>query len=506
MRGRGNGRGRRGRSGGVGRGLVAALVASVYVELFPVVWWILPLAGLAWLVVRVLRRPVRVVVWHPVSTVVVAGLVAWYLRTGWAGLAWPAAVLAGLGAGWRYRWPSSFERQVTTRARSWWRWRWVYRRRWREVMLGCGLVVTTPYGSRVPVVAAIRSRRDQDRLTLLLPPGQVPDHVIEAGTALAHALRAHRVSGRDLGAGRVAVTVFRTDPIAHPIVPTMLPGGADPDGRGLLRDDITAEEVTWRLSNLVAGRTEDGDPWVISIRPGSHLLVHGTTGAGKSGLLWVILWSLADLIVSGWVEVYGFDPKVVELRPVAASGLGVVCTDVAEMPGRLTAQVRDMDARFTQMDGREHIPSPDSPVRLVIVDELAVLTALANSTKVKNEVEAALGALQSKGRAAGFEVILSSVDATKETVRWRPLCDTRICYRTSEAIADMVFGEGAHDRGIRSEDIPATLPGVAYARGRDGQISRVRTLHITDRHIDALTTAVRAVRLEQAATPSGSCQ
>jgi S-DNA-T family DNA segregation ATPase FtsK/SpoIIIE len=466
------------------------LLTSVYVELFPVVWWILPLAFLVWLFVRVARRPVRVVVWHPVATVVVAGLVAWYVHTGWAGLVVPLGVAVVAAAGWRWRWPDSFERQVATRVRSWWRWRWVYRRCWREVMLGCGLVVTTADGYRLPLVAAIRSRRDQDRLTLVLPPGQVPDDVIGASNALAHGLRAHRVSGRDLGAGRVAMTVFRTDPIAAPIVPALLPGRA---GYGLLRDDITAEEVLRRLSRVVAGRTEDGDPWVISVRPGSHMLVHGTTGAGKSGLIWAIVWALTDLIVSGWVEIYGFDPKVIELRQLAAAGLGTVCTDIAEMPGRLTDQVKQMDARFTEMDGRDHVPSPESPVRLVIVDELAVLTALGDA-KQKKEVENALGALQSKGRAAGYEVILSSVDATKETVRWRPLCDTRIVYRTSEAIADMVFGEGAHDRGIRTEDIPARMPGVAYARTQSGGITRVRTLHITDAHIAALRDAVRTAR------------
>jgi S-DNA-T family DNA segregation ATPase FtsK/SpoIIIE len=343
-------------------------------------------------------------------------------------------------------------------------------------------------------VTAIQSRPDRDRLTLLLPAGQVPDQVIEASSVLAHSLRAVRVSARDLGAGQVQVTVWRSDPIAASIAPTALPHGV------LLRDDITAEEVTRRLSRLVVGRTEDGEPWRVSVKPGAHMMVIGTTGAGKSSLLWAIMWQLADLIVSGWVEVHAFDPKVIELAGMATSGLATVYTDMTTMPALLSREADALKARFAEQSGRGHVPSPACPVRLVIVDELAVLTALTTDAKAVKEVGMALGTLQSMGRAGGYQVIVTSVEATKEVVRWRGLCDSRICYRTSEPASDLVFGEGAHDRGVHTELIPRTMPGVAYADTGNG-LTRVRTLHITDDHIAALSDAVRAARSE---VPGGS--
>jgi DNA segregation ATPase FtsK/SpoIIIE, S-DNA-T family len=413
---------------------------------------------------------------------------------GWVGFVVPGLLLAAVALGWRYWWPDSFEGQIVTRVRSWWRWRRVYQARWRQVMIGCGLVVTTPAGRQVPRVTTIQSRPDRDRLTLLLPAGQVPDDVIEASSALAHGLRAFRVSARDLGYGQVQVTVWRGDPIAAPIVPVALPHAV------LLRDDITAEEVIRRLSRLVVGRTEDGEPWRVSVKPGAHMLAIGTTGAGKSSLLWAIIWQLADLIVSGWVQVHAFDPKVIELRDMATSGLATVHTDMTTMPAQLTQEANELKARFSAQLGRDHVPSPACPVRLVIVDELAVLTALTTDTKAVKEVGTALGTLQSMGRAGGYQVIVTSVEATKEVVRWRGLCDSRICYRTSEPASDLAFGEGAHDRGVRTELIPRSMPGVAYADTGAGVI-RVRTLHITDDHIAALSDAVRAAL---SAAPGGS--
>jgi S-DNA-T family DNA segregation ATPase FtsK/SpoIIIE len=235
---------------------------------------------------------------------------------------------------------------------------------------------------------------------------------------------------------------------------------------------------------------EAGGPWTLALLPGRHLLVSGSTGAGKSGLLWAIVWDLADLIRAGWVTVTAFDPKYVELRDLATTGLGVVHTDVPIMPDELERLVDELDARCARMTTRTHVPSLAEPVRLVVIDELATLTALAD-TKSRRRVEDALGHLLSRGRAAGFEVMLTSVEATKEVVRWRGLCSTRVCYRTDDdGAADLVLGDGARDRGAATELIPEDTPGVAYTRteGRS-DIIRVRTLQITDRHIAELAHA-----------------
>lgn len=252
--------------------------------------------------------------------------------------------------------------------------------------------------------------------------------------------------------------------------------------------EITSELVRQRLANVRVGIREDASPWALDLRPGRHLLANGTTGAGKSSLLWSIIWDLSDLIRAGWIILDALDPKVVELRPLRSTGLATVCTRIQEMPSRLEALVSGMDDRCDRMTGRDHVISLAEPARIVIVDELATLTALAPDAATRKRVDSSLGALLSRGRAAGYLVILTSVEATKEVVRWRLLCDNRICYRTSEDAGDLVFGEGSHDAGIRPRDIPREMPGVAYADGPDG-IGRVRTFHITDDHIAVLASS-----------------
>jgi len=432
---------------------------------------------------RMLVRGVWSVIRHPVRSAVLFGLLVLWRRAGLvAVLALAGAVGVGLVVWWR-RWPATFERHVRQRVRSWWRWRRVYRKGWREVMAGCGLVETTDTGDTLPRIATLRSYPSRDELTLILPAGQVPDDVITSAEALAHGLRAWNVTARSLGRGRVAVVVHWSDPLGATAPPPDHSDGSEPP----LGGRMTGDGVLRRLAAVLVGVTESGDRWTLALTPGRHLLVSGSTGSGKSGLLWAIVWDLADLIREGWVTVTAFDPKFIELRALAVAGLGTVHTDVPSMPDQLEALVAELDQRCARMTTRQHQPSRAEPVRLVVIDELATLTALAE-TKNRRRVEDALGHLLSRGRAAGFEVILTSVEATKEVVRWRGLCSTRVCYRTDDdGAADLVLGDGARDRGAATELIPETTPGVAYTRTEGRRdIARVRTFHVTDDHLAAL--------------------
>jgi S-DNA-T family DNA segregation ATPase FtsK/SpoIIIE len=425
---------------------------------------------------------------HPVLVAVVTALITveWIggTRAVLSALIGLVALVAVVAAGWWWLWPESWRTKVVTRAWGWWRWQIRYRRRWRRVMQGCGLVQVHDEAEFMPQVGSVRSDRVRDELAVRLAPGQVPDDFAEVGEALGHALRAWGCSVRTAGPGWVTVQVMWVDPLTETVAPA---DGLNSDGGPDSDNEVTGGTVLDRLSSVLVGVVESGAPWVLSLLPGRHLLVAGSTGAGKSGLLWAILWHLRDLIRSGWVDVVGFDPKWVELRAMSAAGLGRVVTDVRTMPEQLERLVADMDARCAEMTGRKHVPTLAEPVRIVIVDELATLTALANSAD-KKRVEAALGHLLSRGRAAGYVVILTTVEPTKEVVRWRGLCPVRVCYRTDDEQADLVLGDGAHDRGALTEQISEDTPGVAFARieGRR-DIARVRSFLITDDDIASLS-------------------
>jgi S-DNA-T family DNA segregation ATPase FtsK/SpoIIIE len=443
-------------------------------ENFAAWWW------------RLAVRLVRLVVRYPVPA---AGLVTEGVVYRWAG--WPAvaaltAVVALVMSLWAWRWPGSFTRRVVVPVRSWWRFRRLYSRRWRALMAGCGLLEVHDGYEVMPQIARLRSYRARDELLLTLAPGQIPTDVTASAEALAHGFGAWRATTQPDMPGRIVLLVLWADPLAHPIHPADPPDGG-PDGEpGSTRELITPASVLAKLAAVRVGVTEAGTAWTLALLPGRHLLVSGSTGSGKSGMVWAVLWFLRHLISAGWITVTAFDPKYVELRTIASSGLGTVVTDVPAMPSALEDLVTELNTRCETMTGRTHVPSPTSPVRIVIVDELATLTALADN-KSKARVEQALGHLLSRGRAAGFLVILTSVEATKDVVRWRGLCANRVCYRTDDDQADLVLGDGAHDNGAHTELIPEDTPGIAYARteGRAG-ITRARTVHITDDHLDAL--------------------
>jgi S-DNA-T family DNA segregation ATPase FtsK/SpoIIIE len=78
-------------------------------------------------------------------------------------------------------------------------------------------------------------------------------------------------------------------------------------------------------------------------------------------------------------------------------------------------------------------------------------------------------------------------DPRKETLAMRDLFPVRILFRVTEAEHVMlVFGRGAYDRGARADEIPDSLPGVAYVQ-IDGvrEEVRVRFAHIDDDYIGA---------------------
>ncbi len=137
---------------------------------------------------------------------------------------------------------------------------------------------------------------------------------------------------------------------------------------------------------------------------------------------------------------------------------------------------------------RLHTPTVAEPLVLVVVDEIASLTAYVVDRDAKRRIAAALSLLLSQGRAVGVTVIGAVQDPRKEILTVRDLFPTRIALRLSEPEhVGLVLGQGARDRGARCDQIPETLPGVGYV-GIDGRAEpvRVRFGWVTDADIDRL--------------------
>ena len=128
---------------------------------------------------------------------------------------------------------------------------------------------------------------------------------------------------------------------------------------------------------MAIARQEDGQPWRLQVR-GTHLLIAGATGAGKGSVLWSIVRGLARDIRDGRVAVWAIDSKGgMELGAGRALFARFCGGDFAEMADLLDDAVEIMKARARRLAGvtRLHEPTVAEPLILVVVDEVATLTA-----------------------------------------------------------------------------------------------------------------------------------
>jgi len=259
------------------------------------------------------------------------------------------------------------------------------------------------------------------------------------------------------------------------------------------------------LTALPVGRREDGLPWLVRLH-GTHLLIAGATGAGKASLLWGLIRAMFPLMRSGLVRMLAADPKLMELAFGRAifERYGAYAADPEAIADMLERAVADMQERAARFAGkrRDHIPTAADPFVLVMVDEVAFLTAYQPDRKLGGRIMAALATLTTQGRAVGYCVVAALQDPRKEVLAIRNLFPDRIAMRLDEpGQTDMLLGDGAHDRGATCELIstdPATGAGVAFIRlETDPDPVRVRAGWVSDADIWAMTAQVETRVLDE---------
>jgi len=228
------------------------------------------------------------------------------------------------------------------------------------------------------------------------------------------------------------------------------------------------------------------------------VLCVGATGAGKGSVLSAIIAGLVPFVLGGLVNIWAVDPKGgMELAPCrrfftrfARGNSKAAGGYEASLAALLEDAVEVMRERQDRLFGvtRLHTPSTDEPLIVVMVDELAALTAWVNDRAVKKRIESALGLLLSQGRAVGVVVVGAIQDPRKDVLPQRDLFPIRIGLRLNEAEhIDLTLGRAARLRGAACDMIPDTLPGVGYVQV-DGitEPVRVRFAHHTDADLATL--------------------
>lgn len=356
--------------------------------------------------------------------------------------------------------------------------RWLITRAWlghsRRRILAC-LAETRADTIEGALPRCVRSRVTKvgERFTLRCRVGQSAEQITNRVEELRAAAKCRdvRVLRHPDKSHQVTVDVLRRDTLAQPVPPGPVP-------------------VTCDLTALPVGLTEYGEPWRLRL-PGSHLLITGVTGSGKSGLVHSMLRQLASAIRAGLVQVWAIDPKGgMELGPASALFARFADDDYESMVTVLEDAAALMRERSARLKGvtRQLVPTVDDPLIVVVVDEVANLTAYMPERDLKRRAESALAMLTTQGRAPGLSVVGLLQDPRKEVLNIRNLFPVKIAFRLDEQWqVDTVLGDGARDAGAFADLIPATTPGVGYVR-IDGQagVQRVRAAWVCDADIDAL--------------------
>lgn len=385
---------------------------------------------------------------------------------------------------WRRVHGSSFTALVAWRVRGLWRAATVYRYLWQPAMVTTTLAVRVEGTEYLPRLVSVRSTGCVDVVRVRMLPGQTLSDWAAIAPRLAQTFGVVdcRVRSVPKRAHDLALWFLSTDPLTAPVAPFDSPDHCD----GL---DLTA---------LPVAMGEDGLVHRVRLL-GAHLLVVGATGSGKGSVIWSLICALAPGIRDGLVQVWAVDPKGgMELAPGRAMFTRFVYGDPddntlyeLDFAHVLEDAVFVMRRRQATLRGRTrlHTPTVAEPLVVVVIDELASLTAYVVDRDAKRRITAALSLLLSQGRAVGVSVVGAVQDPRKDVVSMRDLFPTRILLRVTEPEhVALTLGQGARDRGARADLIDEATPGVAYI-GQDGMSEpvRVRFTHITDRDIAALT-------------------
>lgn len=291
--------------------------------------------------------------------------------------------------------------------------------------------------------------------------------------AMAQYLGVTKVRVRQAGPGFVRIELRTFDTLSEPVVSAQEATGVD-------------------LEAVDTGMREDGRVWLLRVLH-AHILLAGATGSGKGSVLWSIIRGIGPAIKAGYVDVWMADPKG-GMEFGRGEELWVrfqwTADGILEMLNEAVQVMENRASALRSAGVRKHVPAPDAPLILIIIDEAAALSAYATRDQ-RTEFERLLGLLLSQGRAVGVSVIAALQDPSKETMPFRQLFPVRIGLRLDEPTQTaMVHGQGSKDRGALCHEIPDTTPGVGYV-GEDGtsEFVRVRAYWIDDDQADAIVDA-----------------
>jgi len=257
---------------------------------------------------------------------------------------------------------------------------------------------------------------------------------------------------------------------------------------------------------LVLGRDIAGAPMLADLARMPHLLVAGTTGAGKSVGINAMILSLLYTLSPEQCRFLMIDPKMLELSVYNGIPhlLCPVVTDPDEAVAALNWLIAEMEQRYRQMSWLaarnidvfnnrvRQVPKPDAtaaqgsnaaamPHIVVIVDEFADLMSVAGK-----EIEAAVQRLAQMARAAGIHLIMAtqrpSVDIVTGTIKAN--FPARISYKVASKFdSRTILNEHGAEQLLGAGD-------MLFANGT-GRTLRVHGSLVSDDEVEGVAAYLR---------------
>lgn len=252
---------------------------------------------------------------------------------------------------------------------------------------------------------------------------------------------------------------------------------------------------------LIFGVDSVGQPVVENLVDMPHLLVAGSTGAGKSVGLNVMLCSLLSRCTPHQMRLILIDPKRLEFAPYndIPHLLFPIVTDPRKASPILQWLVREMEERYEKMAmlgvrslydyQLRHAQLVDKgdfealPYIVLVIDELADLMMVAGK-----EVEHHIARLAQMARAAGIHMVLAtqrpSVDVITGLIKVN--LPSRIAYRVSSKIDSKTILDGSGAEKLLGKG------DMLFMHARFAGLQRVHSAFVTSAHIQKLTDYWRA--------------
>lgn len=261
-----------------------------------------------------------------------------------------------------------------------------------------------------------------------------------------------------------------------------------------LRDLLSSEEFQKSDSKLTLSLGKDiaGHPVITDLGDMPHLLIAGTTGAGKTVCVNSLILSMLYKSSPSDLKLLMVDPKMVELAPFNGLPhlLCPVLTEAKKAAAALNWVVSEMEDRY-QLLAKVSARNIDAynqkqekiPYIVVIIDEMADLMMVA-----RDQIESAITRLAQLSRAVGIHLIMAtqrpSVDVITGVIK------ANFPARVSFKVASKVDSRTVLD--INGADKLLGKGDMLFLRPGEEKVIRAQGCYVKDKEIEKVVDFIKS--------------